>query len=190
MYLFFDTETTGKPKKWKAPVEDTFNWPRMVQIAWQLYDLEQKLIEEVSCIIKPEGFEIPGEATFIHGISTEQALEEGKDLTEVLNDFKAKINKADTIIAHNMPFDEKIVGAEFIRKNIEHNLFVSERLCTMAEGTYYCKIPGKYGYKWPKLSELHIKLFGKDFEGAHDALADVKATSKCFFKMVELDIID
>jgi len=30
MYLFFDTETTGLPRNWKAPVTDLDNWPRMV----------------------------------------------------------------------------------------------------------------------------------------------------------------
>ncbi|MCX6741278.1 MAG: hypothetical protein NTY61_02675, partial [Candidatus Parcubacteria bacterium] len=36
-YLFFDTETTGLPKNWKAPIEDLDNWPRIVQIAWAIY---------------------------------------------------------------------------------------------------------------------------------------------------------
>ena len=34
MYLFFDTETTGLPRNWKAPVTHLNNWPRMIQIAW------------------------------------------------------------------------------------------------------------------------------------------------------------
>ncbi len=48
----------------------------------------------------------------------------------------------------------------------------------------FCKIPGRFGnYKWPTLSELHIKLFGKDFENAHDALADITATADCFWEL-------
>lgn len=38
MYLIFDTETTGLPKKWNAPVTDIDNWPRCVQLAWQVHD--------------------------------------------------------------------------------------------------------------------------------------------------------
>ena len=34
MYLFFDTETTGLPKRWNAPVTEVDNWPRLVQLAW------------------------------------------------------------------------------------------------------------------------------------------------------------
>ena len=31
-YLFFDTETTGLPKNYNAPITDTDNWPRLVQL--------------------------------------------------------------------------------------------------------------------------------------------------------------
>ena len=55
--------------------------------------------------------------------------------------------------------------------------------CTMQAGTNFCKIPGKYGYKWPKLMELYVKLFGHDFEGAHNAMSDIDATQECFWKM-------
>ena len=34
MYLFFDTETTGLPKRWNAPVTDLENWPRSFAGAW------------------------------------------------------------------------------------------------------------------------------------------------------------
>jgi len=88
-----------------------------------------------------------------------------------------------------MSFDEKILGAEFIRKNIQNELFKKNRICTMKQSVRYCKIPGRYGYKWPKLSELHIELFGEDFKEAHDATVDINATAKCFWKMKELKII-
>ncbi|MHA7056780.1 hypothetical protein ACWGOQ_0006140 [Aquimarina sp. M1] len=64
-----------------------------------------------------------------------------------------------------------------------------KKLCTMLTSTNYCKISGNYGYKWPTLSELHIKLFGEDFEGAHDASADIMATEKCFWEMKRLEWI-
>ena len=40
MYLIFDTETTGLPKRFDAPITDTDNWPRCIQIAWQLHDAD------------------------------------------------------------------------------------------------------------------------------------------------------
>ena len=189
IYIFFDTETTGLPINWKAPVQDVNNWPRMVQIAWLLYDANGNRIDEKDFIIKPEGFSIPDDAMQVHGISTERAMDEGQDLDFVLKLFAEQIETASTLVAHNMSFDEKIVGAEFIRKSIPNKLFQTNRICTMKESTGYCQIPGYYGYKWPKLSELHIELFGEDFEEAHDAAVDINATAKCFWKMKELEII-
>jgi DNA polymerase-3 subunit alpha len=75
MYLIFDTETTGLPKRWDAPITDTDNWPRCIQIAWQLHDDMGKLIEHQDYLVKPDGFNIPYDAERIHGISTELAAE-------------------------------------------------------------------------------------------------------------------
>ena len=189
MYLFFDTETTGLPRNWKAPVTDLKNWPRMVQIAWVLSDNLGNRIETKSFIIKPEAYTIPVEASRIHRISTERAIEEGVDLTAVLDTFNGLISEADYIIAHNIDFDKMILGAELLRKNIKTDFFYKSKLCTMKASTDYCKIHGYYGYKWPKLSELHIKLFGEDFEEAHDASADINATEKCFWEMRKIGLI-
>ncbi len=189
MYLFFDTETTGVPKNYKAPVTDIANWPRMVQIAWLLYNDQQQAVARQEYIIRPEGFTIPEEAAKIHGISTQKALEEGVSLQMVLEEFKDYISESKAIIAHNISFDEKIVGAEFVRKNISHALFAKPRICTMHGSTNFCQLPGRYGFKWPKLSELHIKLFGEDFEGAHDALADIEATARCYWELKRIGVM-
>ena len=190
-FLFFDVETTGMPRNWKAPVSDTFNWPRVVQIAWQAYDENRVCTDAQEFIIKPEGWEIPYEAERIHKISTEIAQEKGVDLKDVLQQFKKAIDEAEYIIAHNINFDEKVIGAEFIRNSIEHRLFNSERFCTMQESTYFCRLPGKGGrFKWPTLNELHEKLFGARFADAHQAMADTQATANCFFRLLDIEAID
>jgi len=189
MYLFFDTETTGLPKKWNAPVTDINNWPRLIQIAWVFTDNKGTLINKSNYIIKPENFTIPYEVSKIHRITTERANKDGVVLEKVLHLFNDYIFESDYIVAHNISFDEKIIGAEFIRKGIFTNFFSKQKLCTMKASTNFCKIPGPYGYKWPKLSELHTKLFGVDFEEAHDAAADIKATVKCFWEMRKRNLI-
>lgn len=186
MYLFFDTETTGLPKNWKAPVTNLNNWPRMIQIAWIFCDEKGSRLASDDFIIKPENFIIPKAASNIHGISTEKAIAEGELLENVLQQFNDLVAQSDYIIAHNISFDEKILGAELLRKKVNSNFKSKRKLCTMKASTNYCKIPGHYGYKWPTLSELHIKLFGEDFEGAHDASADIMATEKCFWEMKRL----
>jgi len=189
MYLTFDTETTGLPTNWKAPVTDVNNWPRMVQVAWLNHDADGNLINKHTHIIKPEGYRIPNGAARVHGITTERATAEGEDLAEILQIFANDLAKADSLIAHNMSFDEKIIGAELIRKAIDHQLFQKERLCTKLLSTDYCAIPNRYGYKWPSLSELHVKLFGEDFGDAHDAFADAEAAARCFFELKRIGVI-
>ncbi len=189
MYLFFDTETTGLPRNYKAPASDLNNWPRMIQIAWILSDANGNRIESDDFIIKPENFSIPIEASRIHGISTERAIDEGKDLKKVLTIFNELIDETQYVVAHNISFDEKILGAEFIRQKIANNYNRKKKICTMHSSTDFCKIPGYYGFKWPKLSELHIKLFGEDFEDAHDASVDIKATERCFWEMKKLGLL-
>jgi DNA polymerase-3 subunit epsilon len=183
MYLFFDTETTGLPKNWKAPVTDLNNWPRLVQLAFLSYDRNGNKVSRGDFIIKPEGFSIPVDASQIHGITTERAIREGKPLNSVLQQFKSLIDKAEVLVAHNMSFDEKIVGAEFLRLGMQNPVPAKRKICTMESATNFCAINGPYGYKWPKLSELHYKLFRTDFEEAHNAAIDITATAKCFWEI-------
>lgn len=189
VYLFFDTETTGLPRSWQAPVTDLDNWPRLVQLAYMAFDRDGGLIASCDCIIKPQGFTIPAEAARIHGITTERALKEGRELAEVLREFKALLDRAQYLVAHNISFDEKIVGAELLRNNMPDISSSKHKICTMHCTTEYCALPGPRGYKWPKLAELHQKLFRADFEGAHNAASDVAATAKCFWELKQLGII-
>jgi DNA polymerase-3 subunit epsilon len=189
MYLFFDTETTGLPRNWKAPVSDLNNWPRLVQIAWLQYDLDGNQIGGNNYIIRPNGFTIPYESSKIHGISNERAINEGVDLHGILNVFQKLISQSSFLVAHNMSFDEKIVGAEFLRNNMPNSITAKNRICTMEKSTNYCKLSGPYGYKWPKLSELHYKLFGMGFEEAHNAAVDINATARCFWQMRKLGLL-
>jgi len=189
MYLFFDTETTGLPKNWKAPLTDLANWPRMVQLAYCLAGADGTEILGGNFIIKPVGFTIPAEVARIHGITTERALKEGKDLLPVLRDFQTAVDRAEFLVAHNMSFDERIAGAEFLRNNMPDSLPAKNRICTMNSSTAYCAIPGPYGNKWPKLSELHLKLFATGFAEAHNAAADVSAMMKCFWELKRLGVI-
>ncbi len=183
MYLFFDTETTGLPRNWKAPVTDLNNWPRLVQLAFLYYDNSGNKITEGDFIIKPEGFTIPADASRIHGISNEKAINEGKQLSVVLQYFQSLISQAAVLVAHNMSFDEKIVGAEFLRVGMSNTIPSKRKICTMESTTNFCALDGPYGYKWPKLSELHYKLFRTGFNEAHNAAVDITATAKCFWEL-------
>lgn len=183
MYLFFDTETTGLPRNQKAPISDSRNWPRLVQLAWLMTDAEGFEHKSVEYIIKPQGFAIPMAASRIHGITTEVANRRGVDLGPVLEEISADLAQAMVLIAHNMDFDEKIVGAEFVRLGHPNHFAKKKKRCTMKAATNFCQLPGPYGYKWPRLKELHEKLFRKNFVDQHTALADVRACARCYFEL-------
>lgn len=189
MYLFFDTETTGLPQDWNAPVTELDNWPRLVQIAWILFDELGREIDKNDHIIKPSGFNIPYESSSVHGITDDIANLKGVGLEDVLNEFDEQIQKAKYLVAHNIAFDEKIMGAEFLRYRMVNSIDGKKKICTMEKTTDYVAIQGYYGNKWPSLSELHRKLFGEDFEEAHDASADIKATARCFWEAKRLGVL-
>ncbi|MHC5361165.1 DNA polymerase III subunit alpha [Myroides sp. LJL110] len=187
MYLIFDTETTGLPKSWSAPISDTDNWPRCVQIAWQLHDAMGNVIEHQDYLIRPEGFDIPYDSERIHGISTELAQEQGEDLKIVLQKFNEALGKAKFIVGQNLGFDINIMGCEFYRFGISTVMQSISVLDTCTEVTAeLLQLPGGRGgrYKLPTLTELHSYLFGVAFGEAHNATADVEATARCFFELL------
>jgi len=187
MYLIFDTETTGLPKRWDAPITDVDNWPRCIQIAWQLHDAMGRCVESQDYLIQPDGFNIPYDAEKIHGISTELAQEQGEELSKVLALFNIALGKAKFVVGQNVKFDLNIMGAEFVRENVTNALQELPVLDTCTEHTAsLCEIPGgRYGkFKLPTLTELHQYLFGTPFSEAHNATADVEATTRCFLELI------
>lgn len=189
-YLFFDTETTGIPKDYKAPCTNTDNWPRLIQLGWLLTDAEGRILSEGNHIVRPDGFEIPKAASDVHGITTDFALENGKPLLDVIFAFGADLNQAECVIGHNLDYDLHIVGAEYVRLGYDSRImFARPTLCTMQATIQYCNIPGRFGPKWPKLMELYTKLFGQEFDGAHDAMADIIATKECFFELIRRGVV-
>jgi DNA polymerase-3 subunit alpha len=193
MYLIFDTETTGLPKNFNAPVDDLDNWPRVVQIAWQLHDSKGKLLEAKNHIVKPDGFVIPFNSEKIHGISTQRALDEGKDLKLVLEELESAIDRSEVLIGHNIiGFDLMVVGAEHLRVGLESRMFDKDTTDTMKDTVSFVALPGGRGggFKYPSLTNLHIKLFGEGFGDAHDAAYDVSANARCFFGLLQQEVVE
>lgn len=190
--LFIDTETTGLPKY--SSTTDTEKWPRIVQLAWSLYDNEGIRESQNSFIIYPTDFTIPMASAKIHKITTARAKKEGVSLHKVLPQFNADVDRAVTIIAHNTEFDLPIVNTEFIRCKLQTNLLKKQKFCTMKTPKIisFCKLPKSSGtgYKWPGLNELHLKLFEMEFTDSHNAGADVEACARCYFELRKRGIIE
>src|SRR5690606_36734967 len=143
-------------------------------------------------IVKPEGFDIPYKAEQIHGISTRRAMEEGHNLRDVLELLIADLAQCTLIVGHNIEFDISIVGAEFIRQQLDvDQLLKLEKLDTALASTEFCQLAGGIGgrLKMPRVTELHEKLFGQGFDDAHDARYASAATGRCFFALIEKKIV-
>ena len=206
MILFFDTETTGI-RDWKNPKF----LPRVVQIGALLTDEEGKTISELNVLLYPEGFDsVPEAAAAVHGFSFDMISKYGIGRELGLETFFELMDKADTIVAHNIEYDLDLLNIEidYYREHGE-NQYVPEawaevlnskqQFCTMLNSRDLMKLPLSEAqasffkdkgidqqYKNPRLQEAHIHFMGYDFEGAHDAMADVRACKDVYFKLHSL----
>lgn len=190
MFIVFDTETNGKIQGNAAP-EQVDLYPRISQLAYNVYDDKRELIKRVSNYVLPDGWGFPDEEFFRKHADINVNITQGKPISVVLDEFIADRSAAQFVIAHNINFDVRIVRSEMIRANKKME-FTAKKICTMMKSTSYAKVPnknGRAGYKWPTLTELHYALFKSDFEGAHGADFDVEACAKCFFELVNRKVI-
>lgn len=188
--VIFDTETNGKIKDWKQALrndESIDNFPRITQLAWELVDLDSgDILNSQQTLIQPAGWTIPKEEFFIeNNMSTERCKNDGKPLREVLPLIISDLQQSEIVVAHNLNFDMNVFGAELIRLNFTVGKQLI-KICTMNSTTDLLKLPGKYGHKFPKLTELYNYLFKKEMENNHDAMADVIGCRECFIKLIEL----
>ena len=175
------------PVELVLPASDVDNWPRLVQIGWFCCDASGQVLRSQQYLIKPQGFEISPQAAQLHGITTQRVLCDGVDLVPVLEEFSADVLASKVVVAHNLDFDKKVMQAELHRAKLAGVFARKKRICTMKETANYCRLPGKYGYKWPSLTELHRQLFGTPSR-ADGALADADACLRCFFRLRELGV--
>jgi len=191
VYLVVDCETNGLPHRRNSHYTDVDNWPRAVQVGWCLYDDRRSLVASGSDIVRSDGWQIPSSAASIHGITTERAMQEGRDIAGVLSDLASAAARARFVVAHNTEFDGNVLAAEYLRLNRQPPFVPEKMICTMHSGTDYCRLPGgPYGqYKWPTLQQLHTTLGGGQLHGAHDAAIDAGACAYCFFELVDRRVI-
>jgi len=189
MELFFDTETTGLAL-FKLPHSHE-RQPDIVQIGLVLSDAE-KIYFKANMLVNPSGvnsaWNIGPDTQKIHGISNEMVKAGGTDTRTVLLVLDSLLAKANTVVCHNVEFDKKMVMSAAHKAKLAttvEDLAKKPAYCTMKNSTNLCKLPGPYGFKWPKLVELYKFLFNETFEGAHDALVDVLATRRCYYELVK-----
>jgi DNA polymerase III epsilon subunit-like protein len=213
-FLVFDTETTGLPKT-KFITPTTLNlWPHIVQFSYVIYDSSlNDIVESKDYIIKlSESILIPEESTKYHGITNEISKNNGISINEVLNEFFYYLRGVDKLIGHNIEFDINMIKIEILRiindkldspdqiklyKQDLHFLSNYKNIsCTLKDSITFCNIQnidknGKPYLKYPKLIELHEKLFNKSPTNLHNSFNDILITLRCFMKLKhDIDLKD
>lgn len=190
-FLIFDTETTGFPVKGVPATHPS--QARIVQLAWLLLDEQFNELESYNQLFKlsPETKIHPG-AQAAHGKTWEDCNVRGVEPQEGILDFEKVYIPASLVIAHNLSFDRQLIEIEAECAMLTQGTFCHwpsfRHFCTMEAMTPICKLPARYrgtSYKWPKLQEAYQHCFQKEFDGAHDALSDVRATAQVFRWLVD-----
>jgi DNA polymerase III epsilon subunit-like protein len=181
--LFFDTECNGLPANYHLGIEHTDNWPRLIQLAWIITDETGNILKQQNHQVIPQGFIIQPNVEQLTRISTTQALTQGKLLHLVLHEFISDLQMVDMVVGHNIDFDRHIVGCELYRSQMDYATMMSKpHVCTMKQSTDYYHIQTGND-RYPKLMNLYQLLFHESFDNAHNAMADVLATMKCYFEL-------
>lgn len=209
-YLIVDVESTGLPVSYDAPFTDTDNWPRIIELSWELCWENGETIEKACDLIYPDGtWRFPTDKFWQdNGFTEDESLLNGILITDALLKLGIAMNCADVLIAHNITYDKPIIECEFYRAGmypkairrqlIENNIKLKvplrpedkklEKECTKLLSTPIVKLPGIYGnYSWPKLEVAYEFAFGEKMEGAHHASSDVEATKRLYLWLKDLE---
>ena len=205
--LVFDTETTGLPKT-KIINPDTLNlWPHVVQFSFVVYDTSiNDIIKSCDSIVKlDKDVIIPEETTKIHGITNKISRIKGIKFETILDEFFYSLRNVDILVGHNISFDINMVKVEILRliysNEIENDktkykyaLYFLTNFknicctCSLKDSVDLCNITtfdkkGNPYLKYPKLIELHEKLFQSVPNNLHNSFNDILVTLRCFMKL-------
>ncbi len=153
--VFFDIESTGL-----NIVKD-----RIIQIALIKYSKDSLFPEEKEYLLNP-GVPIGDEAFAVHGISVDMVRNK-PSFSQIAEELFTWIGSADLSGYNSDRFDIPMLMEEFARAGFDFNL---DHRSTIDVQKIFYKME-------PRTLKAALKFYcGKDLEGAHDALADVRAT--------------
>ena len=190
--IVFDTETTGLPEDYNAPVADSSKWPYIIQLSYIVFNTETKeVLDFTDRIIRLDPtVHISPESINVHKITHERSQQEGIHIAEALAEFAEALTDVDMLVGHNILFDKRMLMAEFHRIGMRNCLYKKgaaiPEYCTMKRNIDRCQLPainkktGEIYFKYPTLSELHLNLFKTVPNGTHNAIVDVMVCLRCF----------
>ena len=164
--VVFDTETTGMT-----------NDDEICQIAAAEY-VCGKLSRTLALYICPT-CEMNPWAEGVHGLSLDFLSEDGMAPEEAMRQFFAFVGEDALLVAHNAPFDLRMLRQECAKFDLAFS----------PQGVEVCDTLALARYRRPDL-ECHalshlIDALGIDAVNSHDALDDAYACAGVFFKLIE-----
>jgi DNA polymerase III subunit epsilon len=172
MLLFFDTETTGFMTQQPLGHE---SHGRIVQLAFIVTDNDGKEMASYNSLINTP-VEIGGEALEVHGKTKDMCERYGVEPITALSIFHGYAKRCDKVIGHNVYFDRCMVMNELVIAGRDWQWLDDMPYdCTMAMMQDVCELP------LTAAQEAYKYCFGVEFDGAHDALADVRACKDVYF---------
>lgn len=183
--VILDTETTG--------VEVKSN--QIVQLAY-LVIIDGQVEAQKNFFFTVDRMDKGAENT--HGFSIEKlkSLSDGKRFSHHAREIFEDLDEA-MIVCHNLQFDIPFIQNEFERIGVR--IEPPNTFCTMEYYTDILKLKGKYGYKWPKLTEVldyysieyidisrKMNIFFGEASQAHDARWDVIATMEIYNRISDI----
>lgn len=179
--LFLDTETSGLPEKWDKKYNNTQNWPRVLQVAWIIYDSDFNEITRTNKYIYEPFIFINRESEKIHGITPQFLRENGVNKKDVLHKLAYDLKKYNPlIVGHFLSFDLQVLAAEFVRTKLNMPFNHLIYFCTLWHSKKYVRNPHRVHLN---LSLLHEMLFSTIPQSLHNAVTDAEITAKCYFEM-------
>jgi DNA polymerase III subunit alpha len=166
----FDTETTGLIDNQARKLDAQ---PEIISIAIQEVNLATAAHNNLYYRIFHPTHKISMEIVKITGLTNEMLLN-APSIKDHMPIIINKLQEAPLLIGQNIKFDMNMVELECKRYGYEINW---PRTLDLVENSIFIK-----GFRLT-LTNLHQELFGKGFEGAHDAAIDVSMTAKCAIEM-------
>lgn len=199
---FYDTETPGLPD-WKVP-SDSPHQPHLVSLTALQCDAEtRRIIQTLDVIVKTNGWDIPKEATDVHGITKEYADAVGVDEITAVK-MMLELCRGDNVrVSHNRTFDQRIIRialkryTAFSKDELDAWADKDSHYCTMHKSKWIMKLkPYRFNKflkcqepKYPSLQEAFEFFTGEKFDQAraHSSTYDTECCMRVYWKLIEME---
>jgi DNA polymerase-3 subunit epsilon len=179
--LFVDTETSGIPRDWNAPYASRGNWPHIAQLAWVVCTPDGQEVKMENHYIQPNDYDMDPVSGSVHGLTVDFLRENGKSRHAVMQRLhRDLLQYQPLVVAHFMQLDFHMVGVGFHRAGLKNPLLELPTFCTMRATGQLVRYPSQ-GFL--RLGDLYQRLFHEPMQQEHDALADARATARCYFEL-------